>query len=110
MNRAEHLLTVAMEECAELTQRLSKSKRFGINEVQPGQPDSNAWRALGEYADLLAAIEMLQAEGLLPSIGDFDQPEEYVRWLVQRKESKKAKVEKFLLYSAECGTLSEGER
>lgn len=94
MNRVEHLLWVLAEECNEVAQRASKAARFGLQEVQPGQGLSNAERIMGEYADLQAAVEMLIEEGALPE-GD----------LRRQIDMKKAKVEKFLLYSAECGTL-----
>jgi hypothetical protein len=38
MTRDEHLMTIAMEECAEVAQRVSKAVRFGMEEIQPGQP------------------------------------------------------------------------
>jgi len=89
------LYTIAGEECAELAQRFSKAARFGGNEVQPGQDLNNRQRILYEFADLLAMMEMLEFApqpmhvALRPFIDD-----------------KKAKVEKFLAYSQECGTLS----
>ena len=37
MNRQQHLMIRAMEECCELGQRISKALVFGLHEVQPGQ-------------------------------------------------------------------------
>lgn len=100
MTRIEHLLTIAAEECTEIGQRASKALRFSLEEVQPGQALSNAERIMYEYRDLQAVMEMLEDEGVLPSI-----------WIRDAAaiEAKKAKVEKFLLHSAEVGTLSADE-
>lgn len=93
MTRTEHLLWVLAEECAEVAQRVSKAARFGLGEVEPGQPDSNAKRIEQEVADLLATYGMLVSMGHLI-------PTSYMTFV-----GKAAKVEKFLKYSAECGTL-----
>jgi len=101
-NRLEHLLTVAAEECAEVAQRLSKALRFGLDEVQPGQMLSNAERIAGEVSDLLATLQMVEAEGgvvlLPPLVRDPDT--------VAAREEKMRKVERFLLLSRDCGTLT----
>jgi NTP pyrophosphatase (non-canonical NTP hydrolase) len=94
MTRTEHLLWIVAEECAEVAQRVSKAARFGLKEVQPGQPLSNAERIVQEFDDLLAVVVMLKDEGCLPASGG-----------KAALLAKKAKVEKFLRYSAECGTL-----
>lgn len=94
MNRTEHLLWVLAEECAEVAQRASKAARFGLNEVQPGQPHTNAERIVYEYADLVATMELLgDAAGL--TVDDLEA----------LKSAKKAKIEKYLVYSRQCGTL-----
>lgn len=91
MTHDEHLLTIAAEECAELAQRLSKALRFGLHEIQPGQPHSNRERIIAEYADLKAAMWMI-------GIGDDDVDCTVVA-------AKRAKVEHFLAYSRACGTV-----
>ncbi|MCA6367601.1 MAG: hypothetical protein IM618_11200 [Cytophagales bacterium] len=97
MNRTEHLLTILGEEGVEVSQRCSKANRFSLQEVQPDQTLSNADRILEEFYQACAMVEMLQDEKALPV------------WSSQRismeKESKKIKVEKFLLHSKENGTL-----
>jgi hypothetical protein len=95
MNRIEHLLVIANEECTEVAQRVDKALRFGLGEVQPEQPHTNAQRILHEYCDLMAAIEMLADAGAL----DFT---EITR---ARIDAKKVKVEKFMQLSLEQGTL-----
>ena len=103
MTREEHLHTIAAEECAELAQRFSKANRFGDHEIQPGQELSNRQRILYEFADLVGVMEML---GFFP-FGLRTGPNDALRPEI---DAKKAKVEKFLAYSAECGTLrAEGE-
>jgi hypothetical protein len=94
MNRLNHLLWVLAEECAEVAQRASKAARFGMDEVQPGQPLTNEERIWQEMNDLAALGEMLIA---LRGSGGLSR---------DAIEAKKEKVEKFLLYSAECGTLN----
>jgi len=92
MTRKEHLLTILSEECAEVSQRVSKALRFGLGEVQPGQEADNA----DEYSDLVALYEMLRDEGILPDVDAYDLTE------------KKEKVEKFLKLSLRQGTLCDG--
>lgn len=92
MTRTEHLLWMLAEECAEVAQRASKAARFGLSEVQPGQLQTNAERITYELNDLVAVADML----LSPD------------WMDDNAiNAKQAKVEKFLEYSAQCGTLEE---
>lgn len=97
MNRQEHLLTILGEEGVEVAQRCSKALRFGLGEVQPGQELNNAARIRGEYIDLLAVMRMLVEEGAIAPVTDDDLP---------AMEEKRQKVEKFLEYSRQCGTLT----
>jgi hypothetical protein len=95
VNYREHLLTIVAEEALEVAHRASKALRFGLLEIQPGQELNNAARLVGEFHELIAALEMLHDEA-------------HIRLaLVERKavDAKKVKVEKFLAYSREQGTL-----
>lgn len=83
-----------MEECNEIAQRASKALRFGVDEIQPEQGLTNAERLIYEFNDLVAVMEMLHTEGHIPNIYD-----------MQAMRLKKAKVDKFLTYSEECGTI-----
>jgi hypothetical protein len=96
MTRQEHLLTILGEEAVEVAKRCSKALRFGLDEVQPGQELDNQERLIEEVNDMAAVLQMLQAEGLLPSPLTDDR----------MIEAKRAKVEHFLEYSKQCGTLS----
>ena len=93
MTRTEHLLTILSEECSEVSQRVSKALRFGLNEVQKGQEEDNAERIIYELSDLVAVYEMLRDENLLPDLESYDLSE------------KKEKVEKHLKLSMREGTL-----
>lgn len=95
MNRTEHLLSCLAEECAEVAQRVSKALRFGLDEVQPGQPLANAERIAGELVDLLAVVGMLESEGII------EVPRDQVA--INRKKDK---VRTFMAYAAECGALT----
>jgi hypothetical protein len=99
MTRTEQLLFHVAEECAEVAQRASKAARFGLTEVQTGQGLNNAERLMQEYADLVGVIELLVADGSLPPLDP--------RWN-GAVEAKKKKVERYLEFSRQCGTL-EGD-
>jgi len=93
VTRTEHLLDILIEECAEVIQRATKAKRFGLEEVQPEQTLSNMERIAYELNDVVAVADMLQCD-----------------WMDERAvDAKKSKVEHFLEYSKECGTLDEHE-
>ena len=98
MNRKEHLLTITAEECVETAQRISKALRFGMQEGEPGQDMTNAERIMEEYADIAAMFDMLVDEGVIV----FDSEGFY-----KRVQYKKKNVEKYLLYSKQCGTLTD---
>jgi len=97
MTRQELLLTILAEECVETAQRCSKAIRFTPEEVEPNQSItqlSNAERIVYEFNDIVAVMQMLQEEGVLPKV--FNQ---------QAIDLKKEKVEKWLLYSRKRGAL-----
>ena len=66
MNNIENISIVVMEECAELQQAISKSLRFGYNESNPLNPETNnAKDILTEFYQLQAMMEMLISEAHL---------------------------------------------
>lgn len=96
MNRSEHLLVCLAEEADEVGQRVAKALRFGLSEVQPGQPLTNADRILEELRDLFAVAEILASEGV-------------IGWAMpDRMEvlAKLNKIERFMAISREQGVLS----
>jgi len=96
MNRQEHLFTIVGEEGTEVAQRASKIVRFGLTEVQPGQEKDNRARLLTEFADLCGALELAF---------DGSTIDEIVHELRPEIDAKKSKINRFLDYSKECGTL-----
>lgn len=95
MNRQEHLLVILAEECAEVAQEISKALRFGVLE-QRDLPTTNADRIQKELNDLFAMVGMINDERDIPV--QFYRDSSLMR-------QKREKVEKYLLYSEECGTL-----
>lgn len=92
MTETEHLLDILIEECAEVIQRVTKAKRFGLHEVQPSQNLSNIERITQEMNDVVAVADMV-----LPS-----------HWMSEEQlDAKREKVRQFLKYSQECGTLTD---
>ena len=48
---------ILIEECSEVVQRATKLLRFGVKEIQPGQPHDNAYRLGLEVGDLVEMID-----------------------------------------------------
>lgn len=65
-----------------------------MEEIQPEQLLTNAERIVYEFNDIVAIMEFLYAEGGIPKVFDGISA-----------GLKKIKVEKYLQYSKECGTL-----
>jgi len=95
MERQEHLLTIIIEECDEISQRATKALRFGLTEKQKDQDFTNAQRLVYEFNDLIAVMKMMEREGLLPEIYNGSM-----------QNLKIDKIEQYLKYSSECGTLN----
>jgi hypothetical protein len=58
------ILTILIEEAAEVQQRATKLLRFGRDEIQPGQTLTNAERLSLEIADFLALVDLAKLAGL----------------------------------------------
>lgn len=61
------LLICLIEECAEVSKRATKALRFGLEEIQPGQALSNAYRITEETGDILGIVKLLQDENIVSS-------------------------------------------
>ena len=94
MNRLEHLLTILIEECAEVQQAATKSLRFGL-ESDYGSETTNEEDLNCELNQLIAMAEMLQKEGVNLTND------------AKIRDAKIEKVEEYLIYSKECGALQE---
>jgi hypothetical protein len=92
MTREEHLLVILAEECAEISKEAAKALRFGLEHVGPGQNLTNAEKIKNEVADFTAVLTMLKLRHV-PLVFE------------AQIEDKMRKVEHFLEYSKQCGTL-----
>ncbi len=104
MDRAEYLLTVLAEEGSEVAHRAAKALRFGVDEIQPGQPDTNGERIRFEVYDVIASyrIAAFDHDGLPPLHLDPDIVE-------QITATKLDKIERFMAISREQGVLSDDQ-
>jgi len=59
MTRYEHLMTILMEEAAEVQQAVSKALRFGLDDKHPETGVSNLQQLNVELSQLDALVEML---------------------------------------------------
>lgn len=98
MSRTDHLLAILAEECAEIAQRAMKAQRFGLADTytKDGETLSNAEFIRRELCDLFGVLELLEADGVIARFDILDDA---------RVNAKKARIEKWLLYSAERGRL-----
>jgi hypothetical protein len=96
MTTKEHLLSCLAEECCEVGQRVSKALRFGLEEIQPGQNQTNAQRIVYEFTDLLAVFDMLGREKIIDASID---PIALAK--------KMSKVQKYIEFAKSKGTLTD---
>jgi len=64
-NRVRETLLILQEECAEVTQAVSKCFRFGLDNFKPGKPATNAEHLEVEIGDVLAMIDILVEQGIV---------------------------------------------
>lgn len=62
-NKQQEILLITQEECAEVTQVISKILRFGLDEAYNGK--TNRERLEEEVGDLMCMIELLQTHKLV---------------------------------------------
>lgn len=112
MNEAEHLLSIAGEECCEISQVCSKINRFGIDDVythidpetgiKTPHPEkgTNRQRLVDELNDLAGVVRLLANHGLIPTNwGDRD-----------KQFQKMEKVKRYMKYSRLQGTLKDADQ
>jgi len=56
--RENEILLITQEECAEVTQAISKCYRFGLDNFKPGKPKTNREHLAEELGDLQAMIDL----------------------------------------------------
>jgi len=64
-DRERETLIILMEEALEVVHRASKALRFGLSEIQPGQPYTNAARISREVGDFFAVAALAVEEKTL---------------------------------------------
>lgn len=64
-NKHNEILLITQEECAEVTQAISKCYRFGLDNVKPGKPKTNRQHLAEELGDLLAMITLCHDRGIV---------------------------------------------
>lgn len=79
-----------------MAHRISKALRFGMTDTMPGQFRTNEDWLLDEFNELVGMMQMLREEGIIKK-AIFNQ---------QTSDDKKERVERFLKYSQEMGTLT----
>lgn len=99
MTKNEHLLTTLSEECSEVAKCVSKSLRFGLNEVQPGHLLNNSDRIKEEFLDLVAVYEMCIDAGIIDHSLVFDATD------YAAMAAKKAKVTEYMNFSIARGLI-----
>ena len=107
MDRKEHLLTILGEECSELHQDICKALRFGMNDKSPISVLDNTQLMFKEFNDILAMVDMINEYVTNEPWNGVTYTEEGILYRDENMiQAKKAKVEKYLLYSKEKGTLA----
>lgn len=65
-DKETELLTITLEECAEVVQAISKVFRFGWDSYHPATPDkTNKDHLEEEVGDLLCMIDILERKGVI---------------------------------------------
>jgi NTP pyrophosphatase (non-canonical NTP hydrolase) len=61
----KEILLIMQEECAEVTQAISKCFRFGLDNHKPGNPKTNKEHLEEGLGDLVAMITLLEMNGVV---------------------------------------------
>ena len=64
-SNVNEILLIMQEECAEVTQAISKCFRFGLDNHKPGKPKTNREHLEEELGDLVAMITLLEMQGMV---------------------------------------------
>lgn len=64
-DKIKEILLITQEECAEVTQAISKIFRFGMDDAWPKDGPNNQARLEEEVGDLLCMIDIMVEKGIL---------------------------------------------
>lgn len=64
-DKENEILLITQEECAEVTQAISKCFRFGMDNYKPGKPKTNREHLEEELGDLLAMIDIMVEQNIV---------------------------------------------
>jgi NTP pyrophosphatase (non-canonical NTP hydrolase) len=83
-NKSREILLIAQEECAEVTQAISKIFRFGLEAKHPQRSETNKEHLSEEIGDLLSMIDLMAQQDI-------------ISWkeVLIAKESKREKLRKW---------------
>jgi hypothetical protein len=81
MNKRELAFIKAIEECSEVTHRISKLLRFGEQQIQDEHKTNNFDRVQEEYFDLLYIMEMLGFKKIMTEGQYILRDERYKKYL-----------------------------
>jgi NTP pyrophosphatase (non-canonical NTP hydrolase) len=84
-NKLHEVMNILSEECAEVIQAVSKCHRFGLDNLKPGKPLTNAQHLEGEIGDVLAMVDLLKLKGIITDAG--------------LDKAKQSKIEKLKVWS-----------
>jgi len=96
--REREILTILIEEAAEIQHRATKALRFGLQEVQPGQNYNNADRLAHEVGDLEEVVKLAEDEGLLQEIA-----------ITAGRFSKRKQLEKYMQTARQTGKTTNSQ-
>lgn len=65
INKQDYFLLKLAEECAEVSQMVSKCLRFGMDNIKPGETLNNKERLIDELEDIEAILHVLKAQDML---------------------------------------------
>jgi hypothetical protein len=103
MNPDEHLITVLIEECAEVAKECCKANRFGLDDQLTLNPDgprgtegpTNREKIIAELNDLMGTTHEMVMRGILPA--DWQD--------AGRQYAKQVKIRKFMDYALTVDAL-----
>jgi hypothetical protein len=113
LTETEYLLTMLAEQCADVGRQCSRATLFGLAEIQPGQPKTNAERLTAELVDLLTVVEMLHCELIEKTYGGdaralaalVPEPRELLRRMDAEFDDRGHRADRLMAESRRLGTL-----